>query len=208
MYSARAVLILAICLFATPSASLALPADQRVVLRLYENPNEPQSKVVFSITLQLKAEASDGSFIGWEIQSAGIRQYDQNGNGIGKWTESLPSINTPDGLWWTAHEDPNLPKLSEFTELPSLYGTAEPNSMIGPNLNYDLAAKAYIPPEGTAPFQVTASLDYNFTMVGEPQPEAEGEQEPAEVDDDDDDAEMTAKQRGEIKKRSDYLQIS
>lgn len=154
---------------------------QDVVYRIHEDNKDPNSAVTFTIMLSLKSCERDGDMIGWEIKSMRFRQPGENGDTI--WTESDPNVATPDGLWWTEHTDASDPQLAEFDDPPHLVGTATAHDPNDANLKYDFEGDDYT---GTAPWDPTAGLEYEFTLASESTPFLEGDDEPVEVDDESD----------------------
>lgn len=197
MSSVRIITILSISLSALPTTSLAKANHQKVVLRLYENPSDPLSDVLFTLRLELTEKDLHGNSIGWEVLSVNIRQHAKNGQPERKWSEFSPVVDTSDGLWWTEHADVNAPVLSEFSEPPLIWGTAAADDPNDADLDYNLKGGIYVPPGGTSHFPTTAALNYNMTEIGAQQSMAEGEEEPAELDDNDQEELRPAKQKGQ-----------
>lgn len=173
------VLIVGMVVGTTYTAARAeLPDDQIVEYRVHETPTNPESAVVFAVRLELRAVDSDANGVGWEITTAKFRQPDTT------WTEDSPYIDSPDGLWWVDHADPNAPEESEFVLPPLLVGTATADDPLDDDLDYDLEGVEYSPPPGEPPYENTGALDYSFTLAHEEDPLEEGDDEPVEVPDD------------------------
>jgi len=162
------------------------PVSQTVVYRIHDDPNDPESAIVFTVMLLLELEAADGDSIGWEITKIQFRQPGQNGGADTIWIKPHPDVPTADGLWWVEHADRDNPQLKEFDEPPHLVGTAASQDPSGTDLEYGFEGVSYAPPPGGAPWDPTAALDYDFALVGAPAPLEGGTDEPVEVDDDDD----------------------
>lgn len=167
MHSWKTLLILGTSfLFPLASTALALPADQTVAYRIYDDPIDPNPVVLFIVKLGLAAQESSGNSVGWKIKQISIRQNPTQSEPAHTWSESLPTIGTPNGLWWVTHGDPESPVLAEFTLPPLLSSRATAAESTYPDLEYALEGKTYNPPPGGPPFTITAALDYTFTRVG------------------------------------------
>lgn len=160
--------------------SSADPMTGDIEYLIHETPADPNSPVDFRIKLSLESSDQDGDEIGWDITSIEIREV---GDPDAVWVDDDPIVPTEDGLWWVEHDDPNNPQNAEFTMPPRLQGTATAQQYAGDDLDYDFEGKTYTPPEpsGEPPYQITAALDYTFTLVGDNTPIADGEDEPVEV---------------------------
>lgn len=161
------------------------PGNQTVEYRIRETPTDPDSLVVFVIIMELAPSDSDGNEIGWEITEMEFHQTHRFESECTIWVEESPMVPSADGLWWIEHQDPENPELSEFVMPPLLEGTADAQDPSNPDLHYRLEGVTYAPPPppGRQPFDITAALDYQFTLVGEQDPFEEGKEEPVEVDD-------------------------
>lgn len=161
--------------------AFGLPPDETITYEIHEDPQDPESRVIFVVKLALEAEDSDSSSVGWRIAMAKFRKVEQGPDT--DWIIEDPYVPTADGLWWVEHADIDAPALDEFTEPPHLSGTADPMDPSDPDLDYDLQGVSYVPPEPPEepPYFVTTILDYIFWMVGEPEPEVEGDEEPADT---------------------------
>lgn len=158
-----------------------LPADETVAYWIHELPDDPNSAVTLSITLTLHADDSDSGSVGWQITEVEFRQPGTGGASDTVWTESFPSVNSADGLWWVEHSDPGDPQPSEFSWPPLLTGDAVAVDPANADLSYALEGLAYTPPPEGAPYTVTAAFQYSFSLLGESAPFLEGEDEPVEV---------------------------
>lgn len=171
--------VLGVCFEAGPSACLAddpLPPEQTVEgarFDLHETPDNPSSPVLWTIDLLLTEDQTDGNSIGWSIDAVVIRQFDDHGTLLHQWTDNAPDPNTPDGLWWIEHADPEQPVLSEFTEPPWMEGLAVAQPPFVTNLQYYLEGAFEIPTP--PPFENTAALNHELTLNGAGEPETEGD---------------------------------
>lgn len=166
------------CFLGAHTARADLPADRTVYLYMYEVPGDPESDIVFSVGLDLEAVDVDGVWVGWEVTSA---KFIEPGTPDTVWIENSPAVDSPDGLWWVEHVDLQDPQHDEFTLPPLLEGTATAEEPLGADLEYTLEGASYDPPPGGPPFDVTAAVDYIFTVEGEEDPKKEGDDEPVEV---------------------------
>lgn len=162
------------------TAQAAFPDDQAIEYRIRETPNAPESAVVFTITLYLTAGDVDGDEVGWEIEEIRFRQPISQSLEI-LWIEASPVVDSPDGLWWVEHADPQDPQIGEFDMPPLLTGTADAEYSEDPDLHYSFEGVAYVSPP-SPPFQDTVALDYILTLAGEDDPIEEGDDEPVEPD--------------------------
>jgi hypothetical protein len=146
-----------------------------------ETPGDPSSPVIWTIDLALQEKQVDGNYVGWLIDSVTISQPNATGQTESAWTEATPTVNSPDGLWWVEHADPQEPQRAEFAQPPLLEGTAIAQDPQDADLDYYLEGVPYDPPPEGPPFEVTAALDYSFTFVGSSEPEEEGDDEPVDL---------------------------
>jgi hypothetical protein len=166
----------------TAPASSAQPMTKQIEYLIHETPTDPNSPVEFQVTLSLEESDQDGNFIGWDITSLEIEQVVEGGaNKV--WLHADPNVPTQDGLWWVRHADPNDPTNDEFTVPPHLQGTAGAQDPGDDDLQYDIEGKPYVPPAAPEqpPYEITAALDYTFTLVGDDEPIGTGEDEPVDV---------------------------
>jgi hypothetical protein len=178
MHVSKAVILFAAAVLVMGNASLATQ-ERLATYRIHEVPDDPQSDVVFVVTLTVKETARDGDYIGWEITEA---RLEQPGDPSAAWIGEFPAVWSPDGLWWIEHADPDNPTEAEFTEPPWVGGVATALEPAGQDLNFAIEGVSYVPPSGGAPHPTTGALDYNFTLVEAPTPLKEGEDEPVEID--------------------------
>ena len=83
-----------------------------------EVPEDPNSNVIYIISLGIKAEQTDGDWVGWLIGEVAIVRPGSVGQTEAYWIEDSPYVPTSDGLWWVEHADPNHPR--SLTTRPSL----------------------------------------------------------------------------------------
>lgn len=164
--------------------AMALPEDQKVVYRIHETPSDPESPAAYVVTLLLSAETMNGDDVGWRVAEIKIARASDSPPTL--WYETLPEVDTGDGLWWIAHSDGEAPSLEEFTEAPPIAGTADAEAPSGDDLEYEIEGSVYAPPPppGTPPYAVTGSLSYSFKLESTSEPEGEGEEVPVETGDD------------------------
>lgn len=163
-----------------------LPPDQTIEYLIRETPEDPNSPVVFAVTLALEASDSDGNSVGWDITEAEFVEFDEYGDPARTWVEDDTNVPTTDGLWWIEHADPADPQPSEFAKPPLLEGTAAAEDPAENDLDYALEGVTYTPPPEGQPYQDTAAIDHEFILVSEIEPIKEGEDEPVEIDDTED----------------------
>jgi len=165
------------------SVAAAPPEQQDVVFRIHDDPNDPNSDIVFTVWLELTPSALDGDSIGWDVKQIHFRRIGQGGGPDTLWTESDPNVPTGDGLWWVDHADADNPQLSEFEDLPQLQGVAPADDPNDKDLDYDFESDTYA---GTGLWPVTVELRYEFQVEGGPTPLEIGDDEPVGVGEDDD----------------------
>jgi len=171
-------------LVAVEASASQLPADRRLSFAIHEDPYDPASPVTFTVYLSLLAKSATADQVGWEIDSVTIRQHGDYGDT--RWTEELPYVNSPDGLWWVTHDDVLAPALDEFADVPFLSGTAladDPSN--DDDLDYDFEGTTYQVPLDGKPYQHTAGISYWFQRATEPEPEEEDDEVPLDVGDED-----------------------
>ncbi len=182
--SSRLTTLLVLCGLVLPGTAWAqLPADQTVSYWIHDDPNDPNSAVVFGVTLTLRADSRDDDSVAWEITEATFVEFDSYGEPIQTWEENFPHVYTADGLWWIDHADGGAPQLSEFEEPPFMEGTADAVDPGSADLDFALEG---VPPNSGGPYAITAVLDHDFAVVGDPDPVQSGDDTPAQADDNDD----------------------
>lgn len=162
---------------------MATPPESRIVVfSMHEDPQDPESDVVFRVTLSLSRDSYNETSIGWEVAEA---QFETVGASPILWSAEYPALDTQDGLWWTDHADVDAPLITEFLVPPYMEGEAVVKGTQDPNLNYAFGGNTYMPPEApaTPPYgSNTASASFSFFVQGESGSLAEGEDEPVETD--------------------------
>lgn len=177
------VMVFALAAFAgAAAAAQALPDDRVVAFNLREDPQDPESDVVFRIELVLHAMSEAGSTIGWRIDEAVFTQLDGE-SVVAAWSKTLPTVPGSGGLWWVTHADTGAPTLGEFVMPPHLTGTAELKQGSGADLDYDFEGVAYSPPPGGAPFEPTAAMSYDLRNNSTEEPIENEEEAPTELED-------------------------
>ncbi len=172
-----------VCLALSSAMARAdLPPDQTVYYNIREVPTDPDSDVVFIVVLDLTAADSDGDWIGWEIATAEFWQP-TGAKLYSIWTDNTVDVDSPDGLWWVEHANPDKPDRSEFVLPPWLTGTATAEDPSNDDLDYDFEGVEYTPPPGGPPFEVTGALTYEFTLHQASEPLEEGDAEAVEIAD-------------------------
>jgi hypothetical protein len=178
----HAICALAFLGLVVSGAHADLPLDQNVFYKIHDDPNDPNSDVVFSVELTLTATARDGDSVGWEIKVMKFRQVEPGGPDT-IWKIFNPAIPSADGRWWIDHADGDSPQLGEFDDPPRLAGTATAEDQYDDDLEYNFKGS-----EGTGatPWDPTARLNYEFMMVGASEPLLSATGDPVEVDDEGD----------------------
>jgi len=178
------------CVFAS-SAAQALPPDRTVAFILHEDPKDFESDRTFSFVMALKAESIDGTEIGWSIESMKVAQYEGDTKKC-EWLEVAPTVDTPDGLWWVDHADPQEPELDEFTVSPFVSGTATNLDPEGDDVEYEFEAEPAPPVQQRAQASSIHAIAYATYLIWRELKEDppiiidEDTVEPAEVDDEED----------------------
>lgn len=172
-----------VVLFVSPSRATATPPENHVVVfSMHEDPQDPESDVVFRVTLALDRASYNSTSIGWEVAEA---QFETVVGTPILWAVDYPELDTQDGLWWTDHADVDAPDITEFLVPPYMEGEAVVKGSQDPNLDYAFGGNTYVPPEApaTPPYgSNTASTSFSFFVQGESGSLAEGEDEPVETD--------------------------
>ena len=162
------------------SANADLPDDQIIELRIRETPSDPESVVIFSVKFELTATDSDGGKIGWEVTEVVLEDSDSEASPLPTWSDPLPAVDTPDGLWWVEHDDPMDPEASEFASVPYIEGLADATDPQDDDLEYELEGDFYA--GGAPPYEVTSSgTAYSIRQMAQ-EPEVDIEDEPVEID--------------------------
>lgn len=171
----------AICLGQATAAAAPLPADQAIEYNIRDIPTDPESDVVFTVTIELTAVDVVDNSVAWKVTSAKLYEAPSVVKQSAGWTDGTPSVEVLNGLWWVDHADPLDPQLDEFAIPPHIHGTADSNDPSHKDLDYTFEGATYTPPPGGPPFNPTGALTYNFTLVNEEEPIEEAEDEPVEI---------------------------
>ncbi len=156
------------------------PSNRTIKFYIRQTPSDPQSDIIWTVELDIKADDSNGESVGWQIGALHVKDYDPNHFRLRSWTETSPQVNTPDGLWWVDHADHMDPLASEFDVTPLLEGTAIAIRQEDADLEYSFEGDSY---SGNPSYGGKVSgLTFSFTLVGEEDPEEEGDDEPGEID--------------------------
>ncbi len=164
----------------------ALPKSRTITYTIYEDPNDNESDIIYTVELDIEASDSDGDSIGWEVLETRITKRNTGSTPDEEWVESYPNVDSLDGLWWIDHVDGNAPDLSEFVIPPLIEGVATPEIPANEDLEYMLEGSVYTPPSipDQPPFDVTTALSYTFKKAQEQEPDAEADDVPVDTDED------------------------
>ncbi len=186
MYGRRTVSVLiGLGLWGTTwaTAQAELPDDRIAEYYIRETPTNPESDVLYTVTLELTAVDQDGDEIAWEITEVTLTEAAQGNQGDTVWVDDAPDPDTPDGYWWVEHADPEDPQDAEFDLPPLLQGTADAEDPNDDDMDYDLEG-AYCDSQCQQLFNgKVGALGYSFKLVNEKDPEVEGDDEPVEIED-------------------------
>lgn len=166
-----------------PDVSHALTPDFTMQFNLRETPGDPMSDITHTITLGLMKDTVNGDDIGWEVAILTIRELDENGDVVDRWSMADPFVDTTDNLWWITHADPDNPVNSEFALPPRIHDTAPSPDAGVSDLDFDFQGNVYEEPPGGPPFDDTGSLD-SFLRLAEsppPPPKKDVTKEPVEI---------------------------
>ena len=147
-----------------------------------EVPEDPNSNVIYIISLGIEAEQTEGDWVGWLIGEVAIVRPGSVGQTEAYWIEDSPYVPTSDGLWWVEHVDISHPLAEEFDNTPKLAGIAVANDPYDDDMEYDMVGKTFSGEFPRYDERVSAQT-LTLTFVGEEEPEEEGDDEPVEVDD-------------------------
>ena len=183
MFFSCPILCLSAVAFCAQYASADPPQTLLVEYWIHETPTDPNSDITFKIRMWLASEEVDGDQVGWDVTTIEVRQMGDNGGPDTVWTDTTPTVPTPDGLWWVEHADPDNPEAGEFVMPPGLTGTADADDPNDDDLVYDFEGVTYTPPQDPSepPYDTTGALDYGFTLNGDEDPLASGEDKPVEL---------------------------
>ncbi len=164
-------------LVALPAAVHALPPDQIVTYSFREVPSDPLSDVLIRMKLHIAAQSQSGDDVTWKITEL---HFVETASGD-SWTESAPDV----GDWVLTHADPANLTATDFTDPPTLSGSASPDQVDSADLDYKFAP-------GTCDATCRSRYDRNVISVAYKFAEGtrtiaeEEEEEPVEVDDEED----------------------
>jgi len=177
-YLAGSLLLAVAPVFGGNAAHAVLPVDRNVVYSIRETPSDPQSPVVFTVTLRLVADHRNDNAVAWTVERA---TFDKLGAESKQWVIEYPALSeNTDQFWTIEHADPFNPQTVEFAVPPRLVGTAVAQSSDYDDLNYGFHA---VHDTGRIALAQT-SASYHFQQVAEPEPEEESEEEaPIVIDD-------------------------
>ena len=166
---------------ASSVAHAQMPDTRSISLVFHSVPADPKSSVSVIVTLTMSPVQTNGSTVGWGIDTADFFMPSENGGWKAWHTGPLDVLDSPDGLWWVTHVDPYASTEAEFTLLPELTGLGEPENAGDGDLVFfiDSTISTIISnPEATFGLQ-TAYAQYQFTHPGD---QVEGDDEPVEID--------------------------
>lgn len=170
-------------LLLTNSSLGELPADQQIILHLREVPDDPQSAIRTVIGVEITAVEMDATSVGWRIQRATFARRLSDGSEA-TWEALLPTINTPDGLWWIDHADAANPSAEEFTVLPWMIGTADSLDARYSDLEYDLIGAPDTTPPTQQVYANSGKLSYRLAADNSVEPvDDDKDDEPVEIPD-------------------------
>ncbi len=147
------------------------PLQQVVSHSVYQDPNDPESDLIWMIVTYLTESDSDGDSIGWSVDEIKFFEINADPTPDREWVDPAPSVDTPDGLWWIEHADSNSPDLAEFDMPPFVDGVADAQDPSDSDLDYEFEGAVYSEPTEGSQFTLTAALNMslieNVTMLWE-----------------------------------------
>ncbi len=165
-------------------AKADLPGNRTIKYYIRQTPSDPQSDIIWSVELDLKAEDSIGESVGWQIGALHVKDHDTSHVPLRSWTKTSPQVNTADGLWWVDHADHMDPLASEFDVTPLLEGTSIATREEDADLEYSFEGDIY---GGNPTYgDKVSGLTFSFIFPEEVDPEEEGDDEPGEIDEQND----------------------
>lgn len=133
------ILLTVLAFWLAPNAANAtLPDDMAVEYYIREDPEDPDSDVIYEIRLELAADGRDGDSVAWKITEMKITEVGTQGTGDRVWVEENPDLSAYDDVWWVEHSDPMAPDEVEFGDPPYFEGTAEAQDKGDPDMEYEL----------------------------------------------------------------------
>lgn len=178
----RGICALALLLFAAPV--MADPAGRKVSYKVYNDPAEPESGVRYKVTIELAFVIEDSGWTAWEVLEIRVSQFDEMGEIVNQWIESLPEVRSYDNYWWIDHQDPEDPQTYEFTMPPEIAGLAPSVDTEVPDLAYTLEGVACDVWCSTDKYVVPTFTSLRFQLSGSPEPDIDEDEEPVETEDD------------------------
>ena len=183
MYGRRtASLLMGLALWGSTyaTAQAELPDDRISEYYIRETPTDPDSDVLYIVTLELTAVDQNGDEIAWEITEVTLTEPGEGGDTV--WVDDAPAPDTPDGYWWLEHADPEHPQDAEFDWPPLLQGTGTAVDPSDDDMEYDFAGD-YCDSQCQQLFNgEVGALKYSLTLANEEDPEVEGDDEPVEIE--------------------------
>ncbi len=177
----RGICALALLLLAAPV--MADPASRKVFYSVYNDPSDKASGVRYKVTLELAFVVEDSGWTAWEVLEFRVSQYDELGEFVNQWIETLPEVRSNDNFWWIEHQDPEVPQTSEFTMPPEISGLAPSVDPEAPDLEYSLEGVSCDVWCSTDKYVVPTFTSLRFQLSGSPEPDIDEDEEPAETED-------------------------
>ncbi len=143
--------------------SLNPPLQQVVSHSVYQDPDDPESDLIWMIVTFLTESDSDGDSIGWSVNKIKLFEINAYPTPDREWVDTTPTVDTPDGLWWIEHADPNSPDLAEFDTPPFIDGLADAQDPNDCDLDYEFEGVVYHEPAEGPHFDRTAAM--NMLMI-------------------------------------------
>lgn len=155
-----------------------LPENRTIVYSIRETPGDPESPVIFTITLRIVPDHVNGNAVSWLVDSA---TFNRVGTDPKEWTANSPLLpKEMEGYWTIEHDDPLHPQAGEFAAPPKLVGTAVAMDTTYADLDYDFDVVGTQIVGGVR----LALARYRFQQAPLPDPELQSEsEEPVDVDD-------------------------
>lgn len=167
------------------TAKADLPSPMTPTFFIREVPTDPESDIVFTITVKIQAVDIDQDWVAWDVTDIAVREIGSNGATINEWTDAAPTVETTSGLWWVEHVDPQAPQIWEFNTPPLIYGTASAQGGTPTDLDYVLEGNTCDAACQQMYNGSVGALDFELDLVGEPDPYHQGVAETTQIDDDD-----------------------
>lgn len=166
-HKSRCALIF-VTFFSLAQIALAAPPEKFVVSYvLHEDASSVSSKALIRVRIALVRQAVNEKSIGWKIASVVFRKFNDDGAPDDVWVADEQSIDTPDGLWWTTHDDVDHPASADFRDVPTLAGEAPSESPNGEKLTYSFTVTAPSP-SNVLPWPVSATVNQSLALAAAP----------------------------------------